>query len=48
MRAVVGLKLLNQVLYVEVNCSLANAQSVGDLLIAIAVTDESKDSQFPS
>ena len=47
MRPIVGLKFIHQVLDVEVNCSLRDCQLIGDLLVAIAISNESKNLQFP-
>jgi hypothetical protein len=47
MGAIVGLKFIHQILDVEVNRGLGNRQLVRNLLVATAVSNESKNLQFP-
>src|SRR5260370_36962119 len=47
MGPIIGLKFIHQVLDVEVDRGLANRQLIRDLLVAIAITNESKNLQFP-
>ena len=44
---IVGLKLIHQVLDVEVNRGLRNRQLIRNLLVAIAISNESQNFQFP-
>jgi hypothetical protein len=48
MRPIVGSQFVHEVLYVEVDCSLRNSQLICDLLVAIAVANESEHLQLPS
>src|SRR6266478_3350260 len=44
---IVGLKFIHQVLDVEVNRGLRNRQLIRNLLVAIAISNESKNLQLP-
>jgi hypothetical protein len=46
-RSVIGPQLFHEVPDVEVNGSLGNCQLIGNLLVAIAISDEPEDVQLP-
>jgi hypothetical protein len=45
-RAIVGAEFVNEVLHVEVDCSFRDAQHVGNLLVAVAITNQAEHIQF--
>src|SRR5258706_10699913 len=47
MSPIVGPELINQVLNVEVDCSLGDRELIGDLFVPIAISNEPKDFQLP-
>src|SRR3954447_9703893 len=47
MGPIVGLQFIHQVLDMEVNRGLRNRQLIRNLLVAIAIANESKDLQLP-
>ena len=47
MSPIVGLKFVHQVLDMEINRALRNRKLIGNLLVAIAIANESKNLQFP-
>ena len=47
MGSIVGLKFVHQVLDMEINRALCNRKVIGNLLVAIAIANESKNLQFP-
>lgn len=48
MRPIIGSQLVHQVLDMEVDGGFRNRQLIGDLLVAIPVTNESEHFQFPT
>ena len=48
MGPVVGMQLLDDILDVEINCRLRNPQSIGNLLVAIALLNQSQHFEFPT
>src|SRR5260370_7947019 len=47
MRSIVGLKFLHQVFNVKVNRGLGNRKLIGNLFVAIAISNEAKNLQIP-
>src|SRR5260370_1778163 len=47
MRSIVGLKFLHQVFNVKVNRGLGNRKLIGNLFVAIAISNEAKNLQLP-
>src|SRR5260370_22204623 len=47
MGSIVGLKFVYQVLDMEINRGLCNRKVIGNLLVAIAIANESKNLQLP-
>src|SRR5260370_33314888 len=47
MGAIGGLKFIHQVLNVEINCGFRDRQLVRNLLVAMAIANESKNLQLP-
>jgi hypothetical protein len=46
MRPIVGPELIHEILDVEINGSLRDRQVIGNLFVAMAVSNESKNFQF--
>ena len=48
MRPIVGPEFVHQVLNVKINCVLRNRQLIGNLLVAMTISNESENFQLPS